>query len=158
VLWAAFKWVTAHEDFLGDVATKAKAVAMFVDTLTADVGERGLSSIIANMQSTLRAGSDLIDRNPPAATGSTWTQNEAIKRERLPLGTGAADSQIDGLMLLGQVNAGSGIPLDWLGRPDAMQNRAVARRLALARADGAVSGILDRRIWGHGRDHRHDEC
>jgi len=131
VLWAAFKWVTAYEDFLGDRSTIAKAVAMFVDTLTADTGQRGLDSIVANLQTSLRTGSDMIDKTPPAATGSTWVQNQAIKRERLSQSTGAGDAQIDGLMLLGQVNAGSGVALDWLGRPDAMQNRAVADHAGL---------------------------
>ncbi len=60
------------------------------------------------------------------AAGLTWFQN-ALNRERMPLSTGAGDAQTDGATIAAQVSSGTGSPLHYLNRPDAMQNRAVAR-------------------------------
>lgn len=123
----ALEWARAYKDFLGDRATVARAVAMFVDKLKVKGGSRAVDDAVARLQSTLATSSVSGERNPPPAPGSTWIENEAATRSRLPLATGAGDAQTDGMTLLGQFAAGSGIPLHWLGRPDAMQNRATAR-------------------------------
>jgi hypothetical protein len=52
--------------------------------------------------------------------------------QRKPLTTGAGDAQTDGMTILGQAAMGlGGMPSMWLGRPDAMQNRATAEATLL---------------------------
>lgn len=128
--WPMFRqamvWSRTYKNFLGDRATIAKVVAMFVNEIIHKGGSRAGKAIAAKFASTLSATSSR-DTNPPAATGSMLVHDEAVDVRRMPLGTGAGDARIDGMTLLGQVSAGTGIPLHWLGRPDAMQNRATAR-------------------------------
>lgn len=131
LLWQALEWARAYKDFLGDRATVARAVAMYVDKLKVKGGSRAVNDVISRLESTLaRTDSAWLDRNPPAAAGSDWVENESISRERMPLSTGAGDAQIDGMTLVGQFGTGAGMPLHFLNRPDAMQNRGVARESA----------------------------
>lgn len=125
----ALAWARAYKDFLQDRATVARAVATYVDKLTAKGGSRVGAAIMGQLQSSLATsfGSARGDRNPAPAAGSTWFQNEALDRERMPLSTGAGDAQTDGMTIAAQVSSGTGSPLHFLNRPDAMQNRAVAR-------------------------------
>lgn len=122
-----FEWSKAYKDFLGDRATVARAVATYVDTLTVKGGSRAVDSVVARLESSLTSASANYETNPAPASGSTWVQNEAITRTRNSLATGAGDAQLDGMTLLGQMSASDGVPLNWRGRPDAMQNRATAR-------------------------------
>jgi hypothetical protein len=127
----ALEWSRAYRDFLGDRAAVARAVAMYVDKIKATGGSRAVNEIIASQRSSLVSGTDYLDTNPPPAPGSVWVENQALERSRVPLTTGAGDARMDGMTLLGQFAAGSGAPLHWLGRPDAMQNRATAREALL---------------------------
>lgn len=126
-------WARAYNDFLGDRAAVARAVAMYVNKLKVKGGQRAVDDVKARLESALaRAGGEFgMDSNPPPAAGSDWIENEAIARERMPLSTGAGDAQTDGMTLAAQFAAGAGVPLHWLGRADAMQNRAVARESGL---------------------------
>lgn len=130
--WQSFDWARAYRSFLGDRATIAKAVATYVDEVIVDSGSRGIEAVRSKFASSLTTGDDTwYDTNPPSATGSVAVHNKAVEMVRRPLTTGASDAQIDGLTLLGQVSAGTGVPSHWLGRPDAMQNRATARETEL---------------------------
>lgn len=58
--------------------------------------------------------------------------NDMLEFQRKPLTTGAGDAQTDGMTILGQAAMGlGGMPSMWLGRPDAMQNRATAEATLL---------------------------
>lgn len=132
LLRRALEWARAYKDFIGDRATIAKAVAMFVDKLKVQGGSRAVNDVISQLQSSLVNGQgQYFDNNPPPATGSTWVENGAIERTRLPMGTGAGDAQTDGMTIAAQFATGAGMPLHWLGRTDAAQNRAVARESSL---------------------------
>ena len=132
-LQQALVWARTYKDFLGDRAAVARAVAMYVDKVKVKGGQRAVDDVRARLESALARGSGEFgsDRNPPAVAGSDWIQNDAVDRERMPLSTGAGDAQTDGMTLAAQFAAGAGVPLHWLGRADAMQNRAVARESAL---------------------------
>ena len=127
--WEAFDWSSAYTMYMRDRLTIAKKNAMFVDKVTHKGGSRAGDEIEARFGSSLSSGG-MVDMRPPPAAGSTAIVNAATDYEKLPMDTGAAGAQIDGLMALGM--ASSGTPLDWLGRPDAMQNRAVADHAGLA--------------------------
>lgn len=124
----AIDWAVAYRNFLQDRATVARAVATYVDKLTSKGGSRVGQALMGQLASSLSTSfSSRGDRNPAPAAGSTWFQNEALDRERMPLTTGAGDAQTDGMTIAAQVASGTGTPLHYLNRPDAMQNRAVAR-------------------------------
>lgn len=119
-------WARAYRDFLQNRAAVARAVAMVVDKIKLKTGSRGVADIINRFESSLMTAGASGETNPPAVAGSTWTENEAAERTRMPLTTGAGDARWDGLTLLSQAGLGAGVPPHLLGRPDAMQNRAVA--------------------------------
>lgn len=125
-------WARAYKDFIGDRATVAKKAAMYVEKITAkNSGQRQIDSIVNRLQSTLVNSDEGMDRNQNTTAGQTWVQNEQINREWMSRDTGASAAQIDGLTIAAQVAAGAGVPLNWLGRADAMQNRAVAKESSL---------------------------
>lgn len=125
-------WARAYRDFLGDRATVAKKAALRVEKITAkNAGQRTIDSIVARMQSELVNQGVGLDRNQNTTAGQTWVQNEGVDLQWMNRDTGAQAAQIDGLTLLGQFASGARVPLGWLGRPDAWQNRAVAKEASL---------------------------
>lgn len=123
----ALIWARAYRDFIGDRATVAKKAAMYVETVTAkNTNQRGVDDIVRRLQSSLASTGFGPDRNANTTAGQTWVQNEQVSREWNSRDTGASGAQIDGLTIAGQFAATARTPLHWLGRPDAMQNQAVA--------------------------------
>lgn len=132
ILRQSLVWARAYKDFIGDRATVAKKAALRVEKITAkNSGQRQIDSIVSRLQSTLATTSEGLDRNQNITAGQTWVQNENLDLEWMARDTGASGAQIDGLTIAAQFAAGAGIPLHWLGRADAMQNRAVAKESAL---------------------------
>lgn len=128
----ALVWFRAYRDFIGDRATVAKKAAMYVEKVTAkNSGQRQIDNIVARLQSSLVNEGTGLDRNQNTTAGQTWIQNEQVNREWMARDTGAPGAQIDGLSILGQGAAGARTPLGWMGRPDAWQNRAVAKEASL---------------------------
>jgi len=82
------KWLTAR-------AAIAQAVYLYVDKLKAKAGTRGINALKSQLQSGLVSGTSYLDTNPPGAPASTWLENEAAERTRMPLSTGAGDAQQD---------------------------------------------------------------
>jgi hypothetical protein len=123
----AFEWSRAYKNFLQDRATVARVVAMFVDEYVHKGGSRAQEAIRAKFASSYQDTTAGYENNPSAPAGSALIHNEQVTANRRPLATAAGDAQLDGMMLLGQVSAGTGAPLHWMGRPDAMQNRATAK-------------------------------
>ena len=121
----AYDWFSAYRDALQDVLAKNRAVAMFVDKLKVKGGSRPIDEIAARLTSTLATSDSAYERNPARVPGSTWLENEAADRTRMPLGTAAGDDRIATGLVLGQGYAGTGIPLG-LVRSDFFQNRSVA--------------------------------
>ncbi len=125
-------WAKAYWDFLQDRAAIARKVAMYVDKLKIKGGSRALDAVKMAVQSSMVTDRGSWETNPPAVAGSDWLENEVVDRQRLPQTTGAGDARIDGLTILAQAGIGGGITNPaLLGRPDAMQNRATARELAM---------------------------
>lgn len=125
-------WSKAYWNFLQDRAAIARKVAMYVDKLRVKGGSRALDAVKSFVQSSMVNTPGSGETNPPATAGSDWLENEAVKRERLPQSTGAGDARIDGMTIVSQAGIGMGITNPaLLGRPDAMQNRATARELAV---------------------------
>ncbi len=132
--WPAFHkgvwWARKYQDFMGWRLTLARSVATFWEDIQTKGGSRDVKSIISALQSAYATGGDS-ETNPAAPVGSPFVHNEAVSRNRLPLGTGAGDAEIDGMTVLSYAGLAAGIPPHWLGRPDMMQNRATARELLL---------------------------
>ena len=125
-------WARAYKDFIGDRATIAKKAALRVEKITAkNAGQRTIDSIVSRMQSDLVNQGMGLDRNQNTTAAQTWVQNENVDLQWMNRDTGAQAAQIDGLGILGQFAAGARVPLGWLGRPDAWQNRAVAKEASL---------------------------
>lgn len=124
----ALTWAQAYDTFIRDRATVAKKAAMYVEKMTAkNTNQRGVDNIIATLQSSLVNTGYGPDRNANTVAGQTWVQNEQVDREWMSRDTGAQGAQIDGITIMGQGATGMGVPINWLGRPDAMQNNAVAK-------------------------------
>lgn len=115
-----FPWSSAYKQLLEDRAAVARAVAMYVDKIKADGGQRAIDQISQKIRSTLtQSGSQTLERNPRPTAGSTWIENESADRERMPLSTGAGDAQTDGVMLLSMATSVARIYPHWLGHGDA---------------------------------------
>ncbi len=125
-------WAKTYWNFLQDRAAVNRKVAMYVDTVKVKGGSRAIDAVKRAVQSSLVNNQSGWETNPPAAAGSDWLENEAVDRKRMPLATGAGDARMDGMTLVSQAGIGYGITSPaYLGRPDAMQNRATARELRL---------------------------
>ncbi len=129
VLGRMYVWARVYRDFMGDRAAVARRAAMFVDEVIHGGGSRATAAIENKFQSSLGTSSWGHDANPPAPAGSTLVHNKAVEVKRRPLDSGAGDAQNDGQMLAGQVSVGTGIPLHWMGWPQALSNRATAKEM-----------------------------
>jgi len=123
-------WARRYQDFMSWRLTLARSVATFWEDLETTGGSRDVKNIQSVLQSAYAIGGES-ETNPAAPVGSIFAHNAAVKRQRMPLGTGAGDAEIDGMTVLSYAGLAAGIPPHWLGRPDMMQNRATARELLL---------------------------
>lgn len=127
----ALVWARAYKDFIGDRATVAKKAAMYVEkAVVKNAGQRQIDNIVRRLESSM-VHTDGPDSNQNTTAGQTRVQNENIDFQWMNRDTGASAAQIDGLTILGQFSGGARVPSHWLGRPDAMQNRAVAKESSL---------------------------
>ena len=111
-------WSIAYRDFTQDMAAVAKAVNMYIDKLVVDSGQSAIDQVVARLQSSQATG-DMHDRNPKPPAGSTWVENKAVTRERMPLSTGASESDTIGSSLLGQAGLAGRVYPHWLGKGEA---------------------------------------
>lgn len=121
LMTAGAAWSRAYRNFLQDRASVARSVAMYVDKLKVQGSSRAVDNIAARLQSALVSGSGAYDTNPPPVAGSTWIQNQALDRERMPLNTGAGDAEKDGAPLLAQAGLAGRIFPHYLGRGEAFR-------------------------------------
>jgi hypothetical protein len=120
LMTAGIAWSRAYKEFLQDRAAVSKAVATYVDKITAKGGQRAINAIKANLQSGLVTNPTMgYDNNPAPIAGSTWLQNEQLNRERMPLNTGAGDAEKDGAPMLAQAGLSGGVFSHYLGRGEA---------------------------------------
>jgi hypothetical protein len=128
LLDVAIPFFNAYRLFLQDRATVARKAAMYTDEWKTKGGTRAVRAVQQFLDTSLNP-SDWRERNPSPPAGSDIVYNEMIERRRSDMGTGAGDARWDGAMILGQAATGAGISPHYLGRPDMMQNRAVAETL-----------------------------
>ncbi len=125
--YGAIPWSNVYAQMLREYAAVFSAVAMFVDKLKVEGGSQTVTDVITQLQSSLVSGAgNYQDTNPRPAAGSTWLQNEAADRTRLPLGSAAGDAQTGTLTIATQLATALGVKLSDVGRPDAFQNKSVA--------------------------------
>jgi len=119
LLVTAINWSREHRRFMEARVAITQALANFAYKLTAKVGQKGLDKIKAKLQSTFVAGglTGGTEKNPQAAPGSSWIQNEGSDLVPMPRTTGATEARddSDGLKLM--VSAGTGIMLHYFGDP-----------------------------------------
>jgi hypothetical protein len=113
-------WSIAYRDFLQDRAAINRAVGTYVDKIKVQGGQRAIDTIQARLQSALAIGG-AAETNPPPSAGSTWLENDAVDRQRMPLGTGAGDAEIDSAAILGQAGLAGRVYPHWLGRGEAFR-------------------------------------
>ena len=122
LMTAGIAWSRAYRDFLEDRASIARMVATYVDSLTIKGGSRAVDNIVRNLQSSyITSPGSGYETNPPPVAGSTWVQNEQMKRDRMPLTTGAGDAEIDGAAMVGQAGLSGTIFPHYLGRGEAFR-------------------------------------
>ena len=124
-IYRALAWYDAYKEGLEDRAAVMRHAAMFPSKTKHKAGSRYTDDLKTQLGSTFDTDGYGLDRNPPAAAGSTWIENEAITRSRMAMNTGALDGQKDTWLLLSQASAGDGFPTIFR-RPDMAQNRSVA--------------------------------
>jgi hypothetical protein len=117
LMTAGTPWIREHKRFRENRASVAEALAMYVQKIKVKAGSRGVEAIRAKLASSLAAvgSTDAYDRNPPAAPGSTFVENEASTLEKLPMGTAAGDARVDGEALLMMAGLAGGVYPHWLG-------------------------------------------
>lgn len=126
----AYQWFRVYGAFLGDRAAVARKAAMYPEKVTLKGGSRPVDAMALRLGSSYSRGGSY-EQRPGAVAGSDWLQNEAVNREWMTRDTGAAGARVDGMTLLGQASAGTGVPLGWQGRSDAWQNRSVAEMVVM---------------------------
>lgn len=141
-LYAAIDWAKAYKDFLQDWATIVRSYARFAWALTTQGGKAGVAAAKTKLATTLGVD-NWIDRNPPAATASTFITTEGNKLE--PIKTaGATTSADDARRLLLMVCAATGIYEHYFGDPSTgnlATSTSMERPMELK--------FLDRRkLWG----------
>ena len=114
-------WVSAHKRFREDRASVAAGMAMYIQKIKVDGGSRAVDAIKAAVQSSLVTNRTAHDRNPPAAPGSTFLENEAATLEKLPMSTGAGDAQVDGNALLMMACLSAGVFPHYAGAGEAFR-------------------------------------
>lgn len=115
---AGISWSRAHRKFREDRMAVASTVAMYVNKLKVDGGQRAVDAMRSRIQSAL-SSTNYSDSNPPAAAGSTWVENRAAELSRLDLGTGASDAKTDGEALAWMSGLAGGLFPHYLGMGDA---------------------------------------
>ena len=113
-------WARAYKEFLQNRAAIARAVASVVDKLIVKGGSTAVDVIRARFDAALDDTGRWGVSDVPEA-GSTWVENEALTRQRMPLTTGAGDARIDGGALLAQAGLPGGIPPHALGRGEVVR-------------------------------------
>jgi len=115
LMTAGIDWSRAYGHFLEDRAAVAKLVSTYVDKLKIKGGSRAVDAVKARLSSALINPGAALDTNPPPPAASEWVENEAMTRERMPLGTGASDAEKDGSMLLSQATLAGRLFPSYLG-------------------------------------------
>lgn len=118
-------WSYEYQQFLIHRLSLSRAVATMWEDFEVQGGSRAVDYARQVFQSTLSTSDS--ENNPPPTASAPFVHNAGVRRQRMPLTTGAGDAQVDGLTLASLVALDGGLPPHWLGRPDAMQNRATAR-------------------------------
>lgn len=127
-------WANQLTEFTSNRAAVARKAAMYTDNVKVRGGSRAVAAAQQRLQSSLAnttsgAGS-WFDRNPPSTAGSDWIENEFVERTWQTRDTAAGSARYDGRMIAGVVSLGVGVPLHWLGFPDAIPGGlATAREL-----------------------------
>jgi len=106
-------WIELNKEFAQDRAAVIKSIATFTEKVKFKSGSRGLKLIAQQLQSSLVTGDTEMNPNPTA--GSTWLENEAATRTRMPLSTGAVDAEKDGALFLRSIALSGGVFPHWLG-------------------------------------------
>lgn len=125
-IYRALTWYKEYESALNARAAVMQHVSLFPSKTKHKGGSRYSDTLKDQLQSSLATTGYEPDRNPPAAPGSTWIENDAIARSRMAMTTGAADGQKDTFLLLAQMSAGDGLPTVFRGRSDMAQNRSTS--------------------------------
>jgi hypothetical protein len=115
LLTTGLPWLQAYKEFLQDRAAVAKAINMYVDKIKAEGGQKAIDAIASKLQSAYVTGGSS-ETNPTPTAGSTWLENTMATRERLPMGSGASDAEIDGTSILAQAGAAASIYPHYVGR------------------------------------------
>lgn len=132
---AGAAWSRAYRDFMQDRVTLVAAVASYVRKLKITGSDRARRDIQSRIESTLTQLSQYAERNPPAAAGSTWVENQAADLSPFPLRTGASDAQADGAALIAQAGLGGRVFPHYLGRGESFRlATATAMEMPVRRA------------------------
>jgi hypothetical protein len=112
-------WSREHRRFMEARVGITQALAKFAYKVTAKGGQAVVNAITARLQSSLtQTGMSAgLEKNPPPASGATWTQNQGVDLTPMPRATGAGDAKEDGNSLKLMVCAGTGIMLHYFGDP-----------------------------------------
>jgi hypothetical protein len=121
LMTAGASWSRAYRDFLQDRAAVSKAVATYIDKLKVKGSNRTIDAIRSKLESSLVSSGYGTETNPVPTAGSSWIENDAIDRQRMPLSTGAGDAEKDGTPLLAQAALAGRIFPHYLGRGEAFR-------------------------------------
>ncbi len=112
--YAALDWARAYKSFLEDVATVMRAVSRFSAKVTTKGGARGIAAAKAKLNTTLGAGGNSSETNPPPVTGSVFVAGEGT--DYTPMNVrGVTIAPEDGRRFLLMVCAAMGIPETFTG-------------------------------------------
>lgn len=108
ILGIAAPYVRSHKRFMEDRLTIVASKAMYVRKVKVQGGSRAVAAVKAKLQSALTS-TNSSETNPPAATGSTWLENQAADMSDLSMGTGAGDAKPDNEMFAWMALIGMGL-------------------------------------------------
>lgn len=114
----AIPWSRVFRDYAQDRATVQRQAATGMEDWTVDGGSRPISQLRTKFGSSLASSTDALETNPPPGVGSPFIHNRAVERKRMPMNTGASDSEHDGLMFHRMAGLGLGAYPHYMGVGD----------------------------------------
>ena len=114
-------WSSAYGKILQDRAAVVRKRAMYDSKVKVKGGQRALAYVQGRVQSS-NVTQGGMERNPPAAAGSDWLENEAVDRSPINMGnSGAQEAELDSTAIFGMATLAGGLFPHYAGKGEAFR-------------------------------------
>lgn len=138
---ADMDWSAQYSKFMTARAAITLAIASLAYKLKVKGGAGNIAAIQSQVGSALDTSSGSGETNPPAASGSTWLENQGAELSAMKQETGAAAAKVDAGLFLQAAGVGSGIYPQYLGSNSFRLATATAMEPPMMKAFEAYQGL-----------------